>query len=240
MTLTSCAPLERSLIHPDAEARLLYHALLCPFSRQIRLGLLEKNIPFRLREEKMWRPSDTLYTLNAAGTLPVLQDGAFVFVQTYPIIEYVEEASQNASLLGTKPAVRSEVRRLLDWFNQKFHTDVTVALLYEKILKRNMGQGGPDSRILKEGRTLIHDHLDYIGWLFDHRKWLAGDDFSWADIAASAHLSCLDYLGDVPWDKHPSAKDWYTRIKSRPHFRPFLQEVIVEAVPHPHYRLLDF
>jgi len=47
-------------------------------------------------------------------------------------------------------------------------------------------------------------------------RWLAGDHLSLADLAAAAHLSSLDYLGDVPWADFAAAKSWYQRIKSRP------------------------
>ena len=40
--------------------------------------------------------------------------------------------------------------------------------------------------------------------------------------AAAAHLSAVDYLGDVPWDEDETAKNWYARIKSRPSFRTLL------------------
>ena len=33
---------------------------------------------------------------------------------------------------------------------------------------------------------------------------------------AAAQLSAIDYLGDVPWDEHEGAKDWYARLKMRP------------------------
>ena len=72
------------------------------------------------------------------------------------------------------------------------------------------------------------------------RRWLAGDDFSLADIAAAAQLSCLDYVGDVPWENHPDAKDWYARVKSRPSFRPLLADHLTGLRPPLHYADLDF
>ena len=54
------------------------------------------------------------------------------------------------------------------------------------------------------------------------------------------HLSCLDYIGDVPWDNHEPAKEWYARIKSRPSFRPLLADHVPGATPPPHYADLDF
>jgi glutathione S-transferase len=82
--------------------------------------------------------------------------------------------------------------------------------------------------------------LDYIGYLTEQRRWIAGDELTLADITAAAHLSCVDYLGDVPWSDHPNAKDWYARIKSRPSFRPLLGDHIPGAPPPPHYADLDF
>ena len=72
------------------------------------------------------------------------------------------------------------------------------------------------------------------------RRWLAGDDISMADITAAAHLSAIDYIGDVPWEDHKAAKDWYVRIKSRPSFKPLLDDVIPGFPPPEHYQDLDF
>jgi glutathione S-transferase len=121
---------------------------------------------------------------------------------------------------------RAETRRLVCWFDCKFKEEVTVHLYGEKLLKRISRSGGPSSAALRAGRGNLRYHLEYIGWLCDRRTWLAGDDFSLADIAAGAHLSVLDYIGDVPWDDFEGAKLWYQRIKSRPSFRPLLADVL--------------
>ena len=49
---------------------------------------------------------------------------------------------------------------------------------------------------------------------------------SYADLAAAAHLSAVDYLGDVPWSEDEAAKTWYARMKSRPSFRPLLADTL--------------
>jgi glutathione S-transferase len=82
--------------------------------------------------------------------------------------------------------------------------------------------------------------LSYIGYLADRRAWLAGDQFSLADIAAAAQISCIDYLGDVPWEDYQEAKQWYARIKSRPSFRPILEDYVPGMRPPAHYTDLDF
>ncbi|MEO1226931.1 MAG: glutathione binding-like protein, partial [Pseudomonadota bacterium] len=83
-------------------------------------------------------------------------------------------------------------------------------------------------------------HLDYIGYLAEQRNWLAGEDLTYADLVAASHLSAVDYLGDIPWEKYREAKNWYARVKSRPSFRPILDELVPGVAPARHYRDLDF
>ena len=63
---------------------------------------------------------------------------------------------------------------------------------------------------------------------------------SYADFAAGAHLSVIDYFGDVPWREFPAAKTWYMKLKSRPCFKPLLTDRWPGLVPAGHYDDLDF
>jgi glutathione S-transferase len=221
--------------------RKLYHYWLCPFSRKIRILLAEKKLTFDLILIKPWEPNPSFLPLNPEGLPPVLtDDDGKNIANSYPIAEYLEEVYFESSFLGKTSSPRAEVRRLIAWFDEKFNGEVTHNLVYEKVLRRKMGQGGPDSTAIRIGNANIHDHLEYISWLCDRRKWLAGDDFSLADITAAAHLSCIDYLGDVPWDKHPVTKLWYARVKSRPSFRSILSDIVPGLSPPSHYTNLDF
>jgi glutathione S-transferase len=82
--------------------------------------------------------------------------------------------------------------------------------------------------------------MEYIGWLSETRKWLAGSTISLADFAAAGHLSALDFTGDVDWTMSESARDWYARMKSRPSFRALLSDRVPGLTPPAHYADLDF
>ncbi|MBP6951294.1 MAG: glutathione S-transferase family protein [Alphaproteobacteria bacterium] len=221
--------------------RKLYHYWLCPFSRKIRILLAEKKLSFELVVIKPWEPNSSFLSINPEGLPPVLtDDDGKNIANAYSISEYVEEVYFEPSFLGKVSTQRAEVRRLVAWFDEKFNGEVTHNLVYEKVLRRKMGQGGPDSTAIRVGNANIHDHLEYISWLCDRRKWLAGNEFSLADISAAAHLSCIDYLGDVPWEKHSAAKLWYVRVKSRPSFRDILNDMVPALTPPVHYKDLDF
>ena len=168
------------------------------------------------------------------------------------IAEYINETRQesrpvedNASwLMPGGPGQRVEVRRLASWFNDKFHAEVSGPLVTERVFKRHMtleqGGGPPDTALLRAARHNIRYHLAYIGWLVRTRDWLAGERLSLADLAAAAHLSAVDYLGDVPWNEDEAARNWYARVKSRPAFRPLLADTLAGIPPAKHYADLDF
>ncbi len=219
----------------------LYHYWFSPFSRAIRIALMEKNIEFELILELPWARRHDFLALNPAGTVPVMRlDNDLIISSSYAISEFLEETHPEPRLLGNGSAERAEIRRLIDWFDVKFNEEVTSLLITEKIMKRFLKLGVPEASNIRCATINLKQHLRYIEYLAERRNWLGGDEISYADITAAAHLSCLDYLGDVPWDDFSGAKDWYARIKSRPSFRPLLKDLIAGLPPVPHYKNLDF
>ena len=224
-----------------SQPRLLYHIWLSPFSRKVILALGEKKCDFQPVAEKVWERRPEFFAINPAGQVPVLvEPSGLVIADSMAICEYLEETCPTPSILGTTPADRAEARRIAAWFDGKFNEEVTRHLLEEKVFKRLLLKRNPNAAALRAGAANLHYHLEYIGWLTERRNWLAGDHISIADLAAAAHLSGLDYIGDVPWDDHPPAKEWYMRIKSRPSFRPLLTERMPSLMPARHYAELDF
>ncbi|MCR8826766.1 glutathione S-transferase family protein [Photobacterium sp. TY 1-4] len=218
----------------------MFHVPLSPFCRKVRLSLAEKKIGVDLVEEKYWEADADFLRRNPAAKVPVLQLDGITMSESGPICEYLEETRPEPSLLPKDPVARLEVRRLVNWFDDKFHNEVTSKLLYERVNKKMMGQGYPDSKNVKAGAKAIKYHLDYMTWLLDHRRWLAGDQMTLADFAAAAHLSSLDYISDVDWNRSAVVKDWYAKIKSRPAFRNILADQVPGFPPPRHYNDLDF
>ncbi|MCB1353124.1 MAG: glutathione S-transferase family protein [Rhodobacteraceae bacterium] len=220
--------------------RRLYHQTLSPFCRKIRLVLAEKKIEVELVAEKPWERRIDFLRMNPACQVPVLKIDDLVLCDSGAIFEYLEETFPEPSLLPETPEGRAEARRLAAWFDDKFHREVTANLLYERVNKKLARTGYPESEKIKAGRQNIHYHLDYIGWLMEHRRWLAGDTLSIADFAAAAHLSCLDYVNDIDWSRNAGLHEWYAKIKSRPAFRSILADLVPGFTPPQHYADLDF
>lgn len=232
--------------------RTLVHFRLCPFSRAIRIALAELGIEVALVEERPFEGRREFLALNPAGELPVLSDDAgLTLCGAYAIAEYLAELPLAPDPSG-RPAPRlipggidqrAEVRRVVDWFQRKLDREVTRELLYEKVYGRLQSPGSghaPDADILRAIRGNLRYHLRYATHLVDQRRWLAGDDFSLADIAAAASFSVIDYLGEIPWHEHPRAKTWYAKVKSRPSMRGVLADRMAGFPPAEHYPNLDF
>ena len=222
--------------------RLLYHSPLCPFSRKVRIALVEKGLAFDLQPVKYWEKNPDYFAINPMGQVPALLDGegGDAIVDSVVILEYLDDAYTDNNLHGSDARIRAEARRIAAWFDRKFYEEAGLYLLTEKIHKRFMEQGQPDSRLIRAGLKNMGTHLAYIEYLIEERNWLAGSDFSVADITAAAHLSCVDYIGDVNWQDFPEAKLWYARVKSRPSFRQILADFLPGMPPPQIYAELDF
>jgi len=224
--------------------RTLHHFPLDPASRQIRLSLGEKRLPFEDVLVRYWEQPKAFTALNPSGLTPVLVErtgeAQVVICEARAILEHLEEAAPEFDLLGATPADRAETRRLMQWFDRKFDNEVNAYLLHEKLEKRLLKLGAPDLYNMRQGRDALREHLVYMEKLLQARDWLAGRRLSLADFAAAANISVLDYFGDIPWREFPAVKTWYMRIKSRPAFRPLLADRWPGLAPASFYDDLDF
>lgn len=227
----------------------VYHHPLDAGSRYVRLLLAEYEEGATFIEEKAWERRPEFLRLNPAGAIPVLQiEDNECFCGPVVIGEYLDESHgimmRARRLMPENPIARGEVRRLVEWFNNKFELEVNRYIIHERVYKQLMktdeGGGSPDTSVIRIARMNLANHLKYLNSLLSSRDWIAGTDLSAADFAAAAALSVLDYLGEISWEDFPTTKDWYARIKSRPSFRPLLTEKMVALPPVSHYMDLDF
>lgn len=222
--------------------RTLFYLPLCPFSRKVRLFLGEFRLDFQGIIEPVWKEREEFLELNPAGQVPVLVDlNNRAISDSTVICEYLDEAyGEERPLIGETVLKRAEIRQISAWFDGKFNMQVTRNLVYEKAFKRAFGQGGPDSQAMRLGNQCLNHSLEYMTFLLERRHWLAGDTFSLADITGAAHLSSLDFIGHMNWEKFPDVKEWYGRIKSRPSMRPLLQDTVPGLTAPSYYKDMDF
>jgi len=220
----------------------LYQFPLCPYSRKVRLLLAEKGVAHELVRVSPWQQDDEFSDLNPAGETPVLVEAAkgIVLIDSGAICDYFEETLDKAPMIPGTAIDRAEIRRLVAWFDGRMHREVVAPLMRERMHKRLIHRASPDTGELRKAMTACNAHMDYIDYLLDHRRWLAGPALTLADLAAAAQLSVADYLGGVDWRGHKQTADWYAVMKSRPSFRPLLAERMEVIQPPSHYDKPDF
>ncbi len=222
--------------------RLLQHRL-DPASRLARLMLAEYGVPVDLEEVKPWLREAHILEMNPAASGPIMiDDGEGPIVGGLAIVHAIEERWSPSAVAGLFPATpsdRAEMWRLLDWVLLKLNDEVTRYVFEEKIVKRDK-RGTPDPAVLRVAKANLVEHLLYFNWLFATRQWLAGETMTLADFALAAHMSTLDYLGDVAWETSEETRQWYARIKSRPAFRTLLNDRVAGMPAAAGYADLDF
>jgi glutathione S-transferase len=224
---------------------VLYHFAFDPGSRAVRLALGEARIEFSETPVRPWEDDCPLAALNPSGMPPVLRIGddkgrALTLCEPAAILGWLEERTAEPLLLPTDVAERAEVRRLLAWFDRRFTDEVNAVLLHERMEKPLLRLGPPEARALRAGREALRSHLAMLEALLTQRDALAGRRISLADIVAAAHLSVLDYFGEISWVSYPGLKTWYMKLKSRPCFRPLLADRFPGVAASAWYADLDF
>ena len=223
------------------ERRTLYHFPLCPFSRKVRLLMYEKGIPYGLIRIIPWERREEILKINPLGDLPILvEPEGDTLTNHYAICEYLNELAPDPGLMGETPKGRAEIRRIVGWMDTTFYMDVLKPIVGERVVKTLKTKLAPNSLMIRSARENLKHYLKYIEWLAAHRSWLGGKSLSLADLTVAAHLSVLDYLGEVSWENYPQTKEWYMKIKSRPSFNSLLLDKITGIMPTESYANLDF
>ncbi len=129
-----------------------------------------------LVRENPWERRDEFIDLNPAGETPVLVDSTagIVLIGSQPIVEYFEETVDKMPMIHGNAVARAEIRRLTEWFDEKLFREVVEPLMHERMSKRLVSRESPDTRVLREAMRIANGHLDYLDYLLDHRRWVAG------------------------------------------------------------------
>jgi len=213
--------------------RRLIHLTLSPSSRVARLILGEKRLVF-----------DPAVGEDPHAHLPVFIDlDGSRSEGLWAVIDHLEGAYPEHGLVPEDSTLRGEVLRWLDWAMGQMNERVTRKILYEKAAQRFTGApstGAPDMNTIRQGREALRAVLPIIGKAAEQNGNLVARECTLADLAVAAHMSALDYFGEVPWSEFPQAGEWYVRMKSRPSFRSILADRLPGQPPVMHYAELDF
>jgi glutathione S-transferase len=213
--------------------RRLIHLMLSPSCRLARLMVGEKRVA-----------CDPVLSEDPRNSMPTFVDMDGTTCEgVWAILDHLEGNYPDHPLAPEDAAERRQALRWLDWAMGPFHEQVTQRIVYEKAGQRFTGapaRRAPDMNVVRQGREELKLALPSIAEAVERNGNLAGRAPSLGDLAVAAHLSALDYFGEVPWEAFPSIQEWYVRLKSRPSFRSLLADRVPGQPPVAHYSELDF
>ena len=154
--------------------------------------------------------------INPAGQLPalVLDDGSVV-TEVTAICEYLEETQPGPSMLGATPEARAQVRRWTRWADLNVCEPLGNGFRFSEglpVFKDRM-------RCLPEAadglKACAQDKLSWLDGQLSERDYLAGSEFSLADIVLSAWMAFGEQVGQPVNRSLPHVSAWFDRCMAR-------------------------
>lgn len=205
--------------------------------------------------------SAAFLAVNPKAVVPVLVHDGRPIRESTVICEYVEEAFPAHPIYPSSPYDRAQVRLWTKAVDEELHPACS-ALTYvvshrHTILRKGvgsfeqfLGQGSGEGLAARERKwrwiqqglsapgaadqiRLYDGYLRQMEQALTGRHWLAGDEFSMADIALAPYLNrlcALSMQGMWQNDRYPRVEDWFERLRSRPTFRPSLLDWVPDAL----------
>ena len=245
---------------PEREKNVLelYHNINSVCAQKVRIALLEKGVEAKehlltLRGDQ----NDPAYLkINPNGVVPTLVHDGNVILESSLILYYLDDAFPNPPLMPKEPLKRHRARlynKLIDEYLHNSCTIITFATAFRpRFLKMTRDQWmaeinkAPLKRRAEYKRSVIEHGLDseyvadalaqhqkMISWMADdltRGPYLAGRDFSNADIAVIPYILRLELLMlAAMWQKYPAVADWWARVRERPSVKAAIFDRMGEA-----------
>jgi glutathione S-transferase len=191
----------------------LYGAPLSNYHNMVKCALLEKGIAF---EEVLTRPSQESDYLSRSpmGKIPCLQTEQGFLTETHAILDYLEDMQPSPALLPADAWSRAKVRELVQ------SLELYVELVARRGLGFLFGREVPDAVKADIARDLPKG-LAAVGKLASFSPWIAGSQFTYADLFAywtfglarlsGKHNAELDVFAALP-----GSKAWFDAVAARP------------------------
>jgi len=225
----------------------LYHGTTSVCAQKARLTLAEKGLEWE--SHLMALNGDQLdpayLKLNPNGVVPTLVHDGNVIVESTVIMHYLDDIFPLPPLMPRAPLERTRAhlfKKLMDEYihpacivytfatvnraplanlsrEQRAAQFAQMPLQRQADYKRAGVEDGIASTAGKEATMSFVKLLKWIEVSTERDPWLAGPDYSLADIAATPYMVRLEMLQLTRmWDHKPGVAKWWERIKSRPSY----------------------
>jgi glutathione S-transferase len=187
------------------------------YHNKAKLALLEKGVPF---EEVLVYPSaDAKHWDNSPmGKLPYLDTGNGLLCESQVIDEYIEDSFPQTPLYPRDPMARARCRELIQFM------ELYLELPARRLYPAAFFGGTASEELKKEVSAQLDKGMRAIGKLAKFSPYIAGAEFTLADIVAAMHFPLVAGAVKVVLERDlleslPGAKPYLKMLAERPHFQ---------------------
>lgn len=151
--------------------------------------------------------------MNPTGRVPVLRDGDLTLWESDAIVRYLA-ARYGASLWPQDPAQRAPIDQWMSWATTALYPD-WIALFWKLV---RMPPAKRDLAAIQGHGQRTADRLGLLDTQLASRRYIAGDFFTIADIAAGMMLYRWFEM-ELNRPSQPNVEAWYDRLLTRPSYQ---------------------
>lgn len=195
----------------------LYHFPPSPNSRVVLAVAYHLDIPLELEALNLFKGEQMrpeFVQLNPNHMIPTLVDGDFVLWESSAIIQYLACKRPGNTLWPTDPRHQADISRWLCWRLAHWGAACGI-LIYERLVKPNIGLGEPDGAEIAKGEERFHRFAKVLDDHLRGRSWLVSDSLSLADFAVGGLLDLSD-VAHYPLQPYREIARWYAGLEAIP------------------------
>lgn len=157
--------------------------------------------------------------LNPNCKVPVLVDGDFVLWESNAILQYLCSVAgpRGVSALPADARSNADTMRWLFWSATEWGP-VVRPFLWERIAKRLLGLGDPDSDVLAAAEPPFRQAIEVLDRCLVGKRYLVGECLTLADIGVSSYLMYAK-PAQLPLAGARHLQAWFERIQGMPAWR---------------------
>ena len=186
-------------------------------SREVKLALFEKNIPFEpvnTHAPDFNKEDAEFKKASPKGKVPAIIDGDVYMPEAFDINLYLDKKYPVPALMPKDDALKAKISEWVASSDKRFVLKIGL-LVIECLLKPKDQQNEGTKQKL---RGEIAEVLKEIDGMLEGREYLFGE-YSLADISITPHIAALPILGTGIPAELKNATAWFARIQARPSFK---------------------
>ncbi len=152
--------------------------------------------------------------INPNGSIPTIDDGGFILWESNAIVAYVARRYAPARLFGGSEQTFARALQWMMWTN--YSLEPAMSALIDHLERLPVEKRS--AQVVEEHRQVMAEKMTLIEGQFARSRYLAGDEFSIADIPPAIAIQRFVHCNlDRP--RLPRLEDWLARLGEREAYR---------------------